>query len=152
MTYTHKKNQNKGNGWRECFSAFQDFDKAENKQVTVEELKELWVPASGSVISVATDIDGLTFELEVQPKEYHTGGRKRKPTNFAVSYQRDEELVWLPFIPIPTVDPKSIHQGAWHSKLSWSAAVKELTTVILPKYVQAIEENQTLCVWNYSLK
>ena len=57
-----------GNGWMETKAEWQDFDKAVDKTVTKEELKDLWCPASGSTITVKTDIEGLTFDLEVAPR------------------------------------------------------------------------------------
>ena len=104
----------------------------------------MWCPASGSTITVVTDVDGLSFDLEVGPKEYHAArGQKRKPTSFGVTYRGEGKITYYPFIPKPDADITYIHSGAWHKKFSWSAAVKELTNTIIPAYVK---EGETMCL------
>lgn len=149
-SFTRRRNRgykhawDKGNGWMETKAEWQDFDKAVDKTVTKEELKELWCPASGSTITVKTDIEGLTFDLEVGPKEYNPeSGRKRKPTAFGVTYRSGSSIIYYPFIPLPNASPAELHSGAWHKKFSWSAAVKELLNNIIPTYEK---EGETMCL------
>ena len=140
----YKPDWDRGNGWMETKAEWQDFDKAVDKTVTKEELKDLWCPASGSTITVKTDIEGLTFDLDVGPKEYHYDtGRKRKPTAFGVMYRSESGVLYYPYIPLPHASIEQIESGAWHKKFSWSAAVKELLTKIIPAYEK---EGDTMCL------
>lgn len=131
----YKPDWDRGNGWMRTKDEWQDYDKAEDKTVSVAELQDLWCPASGSTITVETDIEGLTFDLEVGAKEYN-GTRKRKPTRFAVTYTLNGETAYYPFIPLPNAWPERLDTGAWHFKQSWSQAVKTLTKEILPAYAK----------------
>ena len=149
-SYTHRRNRgykpswDKGNGWMETKAEWQDFDKAVDKTVTKEELKELWCPASGSTITVKTDIEGLTFDLDVGPKEYNLdSGRKRKPTAYGVTYRSGSAVIYYPYIPLPNASRESLESGAWHKKFSWSAAVKELLKNIIPAYEK---EGEAMCL------
>ena len=141
---SYKPSWDRGNGWKETKPEWQDFDKAVEKTVNLEELNDMWCPASGSTITVVTDVDGLSFDLEVGPKEYNAArGQKRKPTSFGVTYRGEGKITYYPFIPKPDADTTSIHSGAWHKKFSWSAAVKELTNTIIPAYVK---EGEAMCL------
>ena len=59
----YKPSWDKGNGWRQTKEEWQDYERAADKTVTKEELKDLWCPASGSTITVRTEVEGLTFDL-----------------------------------------------------------------------------------------
>jgi len=141
----------RGNGWKETKAEWQDFDKAVQKTVTMAELADLWCPASGSIITVTCDVPGLTFDLEVGPKEYHAeSGRKRKPTAFGISYRTDKgKTLYYPFIPKADAKATQLHAGAWHKKFTWSSAVRELLNTIIPSYV---EEGETMCLRSMALK
>lgn len=148
MTYKRRGNGSwkpdwdRGNGWKRTKDEWQDYDKAEDKTVSVAELQELWCPASGSTITVETEIPGLTFDLEVGPKEYN-GTRKRKPTRFGVTYTLNGKTAYYPFIPLPNAWKDRIDTGAWHFKQSWAQAVKTLTNEIIPAYVK---EGDAMCL------
>lgn len=152
MTYSRRKNGSykpdwdRGNGWNEVKSEWQDIDKAKDKTVPLSELKDLWCPASTSVISVpCEEIPGLSFDLEVGLKEYHKeSGRKRKPTRFGITYTFNGFINYYPFIPLPGTEKGDAHKNAWHSKFSWSQAVKTLTNEIIPLYVK---EGQAMSLW-----
>jgi hypothetical protein len=136
----------RGNGWKETKSEWQDYDKAVEETLTVDELKERWCPPSGSVIKV---IHGdVTFILKVGPKEYRENerfrGKKyeyRKPTYFESEH---EGGACHTCIPLPGTTG---HRGAWHKKFTWSSAVKLLTDTIIPLYDEYIEKNPTMPVW-----
>ena len=132
----YKPDWDRGDGWMRTKAEWQDFDKAVDKTVDLVELKEMWTPASGSTITINhPSIEGISFDLLVEPKEYHAGtGRKRKPTKYGITLSRDGVSSYLPFIPHPGSTPSHAHQGAWHHKQSWSAAVKELIHNIIPLY------------------
>lgn len=139
-----KPDWDRGNGWARTKDEWQDFDKAVDKTVDVADLKDMWCPASGSTISVKCEIEGLSFDLEVLPKEYHKdSGRKRKPTRFGISFTSNGRTIYEPYIPLPNANPELPHHSAWHSKQSWSAAVRELLNSIIPAYVK---QSETMCL------
>ncbi|QNI58954.1 hypothetical protein SynBIOSU31_02088 [Synechococcus sp. BIOS-U3-1] len=151
-TYKRRKNGqykpdwDRGNGWMQTKSEWQDIDKAVDKTVSLDELQELWCPASTSTITVNhPDIPGLSFDLEVGLKEYHPETkRKRKPTSFGITYRFNGFVYYLPFIPLPGTEKDKTHHNAWHSKFSWSQAVRTLTKEIITSYV---EESQAMSLW-----
>lgn len=143
---SYKPDWDRGNGWNEVKAEWQDIDKAKDKTVPLSELKDLWCPASTSVVAVpCEEIPGLSFDLEVGLKEYHKeSGRKRKPTSFGITYRFEGFLYYYPFIPLPGTEAGDAHKNAWHSKFSWSQAVKTLTNEIIPSYVK---EGQAMSLW-----
>ena len=146
-----KPSWDRGNGWLETKAEWQDIDRRVDKSVTTAELKEMWCPASTSVISVEVpEVPGLSFDLEVGLKEYNPGtGQKRKPTRFGVVLRHDGKVHYLPFIPLASATPETIHAGAWHEKKSWSAAVRTLLNDVIPSYV---EKGEALSLWGLAPK
>lgn len=147
---SYRPSWDKGNGWRQTKPEWQDYEKAVDKTVSIAEVKDLWCPASGSTITVETEIEGLSFDLNVGPKEYNVStNKKRKPTCFGVTFTSDGKTVYFPFIPQPTSSPEAVHGGAWHKKMSWSAAVRKLLNTIIPLYVK---ESETMCLRAVALR
>ena len=139
-----KPDWDRGNGWARTKDEWQDYEKSVTKTIDVADLKDMWCPASGSTISIRTEVEGLEFDLVVQAKEYHKdSGRKRKPTQFGVTFKGDGRTIYYPFIPLPNANPQLLHTNAWHSKQSWSAAVRELLNSIIPAYVN---QSETMCL------
>lgn len=140
----------RGNGWKETKPEWSDIDKAENKTVTPDELKELRCPATGSTITVDMGhvMEGLKFYLDVCMKEYREnkkgyGGKYeyRKPTVLRANIQAAHG------IPIPGA---SVLNGNWCEKKTWSSAVKLLTEDIIPTYEAASDE--TMRMWPVVLR
>ena len=117
----------KGGGWMETKEEWQDYHKAVNKSCTPEELATMWAPASGSWISIHLDhiIEGLTFILDIQPKQYR-GKQTRKPVRFLC-----EGIPGAVGIPLPG---SSSMTGGWNEKKTWSSAVKTILNDIIPEY------------------
>lgn len=142
MTYTKRRNgsfkpsYDRGDGWKVTKDEWQDFEKAQDAIVTVQELKDYPCPGSTSTITIPLDHikEGLKFELHVGLKEYRPstwGDRKydyRKPTTL------HSNVVGAIGIPIPGIAP---HISNWCEKKSWSAAVRLVLDEIIPVYEQA---------------
>lgn len=135
-----KADWDRGNGWKETKPEWSDIDKAEEKRIKPDELKELKCPASGSTITIDMSHvrDGLEFYLDVSIKEYRPntkgyGGKYeyRKPTVLR------SNVVNTQGIPVPGCDPMV---GNWCEKKTWSSAVKLLTQDIIPIYEQSKDE------------
>lgn len=129
----------RGNGWCRTKDEWQDYHKAEDKTVTLEELSDMWCPASGSTISIDVGhlSDGLIFTLFVGPKEYrlNPGGKtqSRKPTMYGTNQKMT--------VGIPKPGYEQFTAGAtWVEKMSWSSAVKTLLNEIIPAYENANSE------------
>ena len=140
-----KASFDRGNGWKQTKAEWSDVDKAEDKTVTPEELKEMRCPATGS--SITSDmghvLDGLKFYLDVCAKEYREnkkgyGGKYeyRKPTILRANIEAAAG------IPVPGCSPM---KGNWCEKKTWSSAVKLLTEDIIPIYEEA--GNEAMCMW-----
>ena len=136
-----KPEWDRGNGWKTTRDEWQDFDKAEEVTISIDQLADFKCPASGSTITITCDHiqPGLAFGLHVGAKEYRPNTRPygnkymyRKPTQ----YLRTIDGKTSGAIPQPSHGPLTEHHGAWHFKQSWSAAVKTLLNEIIPTYVQ----------------
>ena len=128
----------------ETKAEWQDYEKAEDKTVHKTDLADMWTPASGSTITITTDVEGLSFDLHVGPKEYHIDTKKkRKPTSFGATYSNFGVTVHYPYIPQPDAGISAIHARAWHHKFTWASAVKELLTKIIPAYEN---QGETMCL------
>ena len=141
-----KPEWDRGNGWKRTKAEWSDLDKAENLTVSLEELKDLRCPASGSTITVDLShlLDGLQIYLDVGIKEYREnkkgyGGKYeyRKPTMLRSNVKGSQG------IPIPGIDP---HRNNWCEKKTWSSAVKVILEEIIPIYEEA--NNTTMCMWS----
>ena len=145
MTRKKTPDWDRGNGWRRVKDEWQDFDKAENKTVSVKDLEDMWCPASGSIITVDVGHlrEGLVFTLMVGPKEYSKPTldgptRKRKPTMYGTN------LLSVAGIPKPGYELHSAG-STWQEKKSWSAAVKTLVNEIIPAYE---ENSEAVRMWS----
>ena len=64
-------------------------------------------------------------------------------------YRSESGVLYYPYIPLAHTSIEQIESGAWHKKFSWSAAVKELLTKIIPAYEK---EGDTMCLRAVALK
>ena len=68
----YRPDNDRGNGWYTCKDEWQDYDRSEERTVTVKELQDMRTPGTGSLITIdlAHIKDGLKFHLYVSEKEY----------------------------------------------------------------------------------
>ena len=65
-----KPEWDRGNGWKTTRDEWQDFDKAEEVTISIDQLADFKCPASGSTITITCDHiqPGLAFGLHVGPR------------------------------------------------------------------------------------
>lgn len=142
-TRKYKPEWDMGNGWNQVKPEWQDWDKAVDKTVTPDELRDMWCPASGSSIQIDMGhvMEGLIFSLEVSAKEYKkdvNGTKKRKPTFLR------SNIEYATGIPVP--GQENVVTGNWCEKKTWTSAVKLMLNEIIPAYENA--DSQSMCMWS----